>query len=88
MGQNPTAGVLSMKRRKQIYTLCQKYDIIILEDDPYWFLQYDLFTELPDNDTFLSALAPSYMTIDTDGRVLRFDTFSKTMAPGCRLGWV
>ncbi|KAF3311743.1 hypothetical protein TWF173_008018 [Orbilia oligospora] len=88
MGQNPTAGVLSVKRRRQIYALCQKYDIIILEDDPYWFLQYDRFTEVPDNDTFLSTLVPSYITIDTDGRVLRFDTFSKTMAPGCRLGWI
>ncbi|RVD88401.1 uncharacterized protein DFL_002588 [Arthrobotrys flagrans] len=88
MGQNPTAGVLGVKRRKQIYALCQKYDIIILEDDPYWFLQYDLFAEVPDNDTFLSTLVPSYVTIDTDGRVLRFDTFSKSMAPGCRLGWI
>ncbi|EPS44486.1 hypothetical protein H072_1537 [Dactylellina haptotyla CBS 200.50] len=88
MGQNPTSGVLGLERRKQIYALCQKYDIIILEDDPYWFLQYDIFSELPDNQKFLSTLTPSYLTLDTDGRVLRFDTFSKTMAPGTRLGWV
>ncbi|KAF3933489.1 hypothetical protein ABW19_dt0207562 [Dactylella cylindrospora] len=88
MGQNPTSGVLSLERRKEIYALCQKYDIIILEDDPYWFLQFDLFTETPDNEKFLSSLSLSYITLDTDGRVLRFDSFSKTMAPGCRLGWV
>ncbi|KAJ6262254.1 Aromatic amino acid aminotransferase [Drechslerella dactyloides] len=87
-GQNPTSGVLGIERRREIYALCQQYDIIILEDDPYWFLQYDLFPTLPDNRTFLARLTPSYITLDTDGRVLRFDTFSKSMAPGCRLGWL
>ncbi|CAJ2507998.1 Uu.00g091840.m01.CDS01 [Anthostomella pinea] len=40
MGHNPTSGVLSLKRRKEIYALCSKYDVIIVEDDPYWYLQY------------------------------------------------
>jgi aspartate/methionine/tyrosine aminotransferase len=31
---------------------------------------------------------PSYLSIDVDGRVVRLDTFSKTVAPGCRLGWI
>jgi len=31
---------------------------------------------------------PSYLHVDTDGRVIRLDTFSKTVAPGCRLGWI
>jgi DNA-binding transcriptional MocR family regulator len=37
---------------------------------------------------FLDSLVPSYLSVDTDGRVLRLDTFSKTVAPGCRLGWI
>lgn len=37
---------------------------------------------------FLDSLVPSFINIDTDGRVLRLDTFSKTVAPGCRLGWI
>ena len=37
---------------------------------------------------FLDSLIPSYLSIDTDGRVIRLDTFSKTVAPGCRLGWI
>lgn len=37
---------------------------------------------------FLDSLVPSYLNVDTDGRVIRLDTFSKTVAPGCRLGWV
>ena len=36
MGQNPTSGVLSLQRRRDIYALCQEYDILIVEDDPYW----------------------------------------------------
>ena len=37
---------------------------------------------------FIDSLVPSYLQIDTDGRVIRLDTFSKTIAPGCRLGWI
>lgn len=37
---------------------------------------------------FLDSLVPSSLNIDTDGRVIRLDTFSKTIAPGCRLGWI
>jgi DNA-binding transcriptional MocR family regulator len=119
MGQNPTSGVLSLQRRRDIYDLCQKYDILIIEDDPYWILQFPSATAQnttttsdPSNTSFnpnitllttgeprpehwkssgfdfLDSLVPSYINIDTDGRVLRLDTFSKTVAPGCRLGWI
>jgi DNA-binding transcriptional MocR family regulator len=37
---------------------------------------------------FLDSLVPSYLSVDYQGRVLRLDTFSKTVAPGCRLGWI
>ncbi|WPG98359.1 Hypothetical protein R9X50_00114800 [Acrodontium crateriforme] len=119
MGQNPTSGVLSLQRRRDIYALCQKYDIIIAEDEPYWYLQYPTSTSkntVTSSDTsntsfnpdvemfanseprpqgwkssgykFLDSLVPSFVSIDVDGRVLRMDTFSKTVAPGCRLGWI
>ncbi|KAJ9616937.1 hypothetical protein H2200_000657 [Cladophialophora chaetospira] len=115
MGQNPTSGLLSLKRRKEIYALCQKYDIIIIEDDPYWYLQYPSANELsakargkPVSENFpvgpynyntasggksggfefLDTLVPSYLSVDVEGRVVRLDTFSKTVAPGCRLGWI
>ncbi|KAL5334382.1 pyridoxal phosphate-dependent transferase [Aspergillus crustosus] len=110
IGQNPTGGTLSVERRKQIYAICHKYDLLIIEDDPYWNLQYPSAQELqakhrntPTNENltprnynagkkssgykFLDSLVPSYLSIDTDGRVVRLDTFSKTIAPGCRLGW-
>ncbi|KAJ6155496.1 hypothetical protein N7470_006062 [Penicillium chermesinum] len=108
IGQNPTGGVLSIERKKQIYALCQKYDIIIIEDEPYWNLQYPSAYEMearcrglacppPPNFnankkssgySFLDSLAPSYLSIDTEGRVVRLDTFSKTIAPGSRCGWI
>ena len=37
---------------------------------------------------FIAALPPSYLHFDTDGRVIRMDTFSKTSCPGSRLGWI
>lgn len=106
MGQNPTSGVLSVRRRKELYALCSKYDVIIVEDDPYWYLQYPSATAFNISSgrtkptkahartgkssgyAFLDSLVPSYLSVDTDGRVVRLDTFSKTVAPGCRLGWV
>ncbi|KAL4758997.1 putative aromatic amino acid aminotransferase [Aspergillus foveolatus] len=111
IGQNPTGGTLSVERRKQIYAICQKYDVIVVEDDPYWNLQYPSAQELQARHRnssvnpalsernynigrkssgykFLDSLVPSYLSIDTDGRVVRLDTFSKTIAPGCRLGWI
>ncbi|WVQ78293.1 hypothetical protein IAT38_000378 [Cryptococcus sp. DSM 104549] len=40
------------------------------------------------NEAFIKALPPSFLAFDTDGRVIRMDTFSKTSAPGSRLGWI
>ena len=97
MGQNPTSGLLSVERRKAIYAICVKYDVLIVEDDPYWYLQYPSATSaeqqnynIPNSSgyKFLDSLVPSYLSVDYEGRVVRLDTFSKTVAPGCRLGWI
>ncbi len=111
IGQNPTSGTLGVQRRKAIYTVCQKYDVLIIEDDPYWYLQYpsanasslaargvptstdaqpgrEYNTPNSSGFEFLDSLVPSYLSVDTEGRVIRLDTFSKTIAPGCRLGWI
>ena len=104
IGQNPTGATLGVERRKEIYALCCKYDIVIIEDDPYWYLQYpsannklsgnaqpgsqNFNTPKSSGYAFLDSLVPSYLSVDTEGRVIRLDTFSKTVAPGCRLGWI
>ncbi|KAK7049551.1 hypothetical protein VNI00_005582 [Paramarasmius palmivorus] len=73
-------------------------DVIIVEDDPYYFLQagpyepkgvrhnHSNISTLGDEE-YIARLAPSYLQFDYQGRVLRLDTFSKTIAPGSRLGW-
>ncbi|EEB08175.1 aromatic aminotransferase [Schizosaccharomyces japonicus yFS275] len=94
-GQNPTGSTLSNERRARIYEICQAHDIIILEDEPYYFLQMDNFDgKIPEeqptvsNETFLSQLITSFLSIDTEGRVIRLDSMSKVVAPGTRLGWL
>lgn len=57
---------------------------MIIEDDPYYYLQY---TD-DDADDTRNMLMPSFLSMDTDGRVLRVDSFSKIMMPGMRLGWI
>jgi len=108
IGQNPTSGTLSLQRRKDLYAIFSKYDVMIIEDDPYWYLQFPsaansealargLPTPAPaavstldkkSGFPFIDSLVPSYLNVDTDGRVVRLDTFSKTVAPGCRVGWI
>ncbi|UPX19737.1 uncharacterized protein EKO05_0009990 [Ascochyta rabiei] len=96
IGQNPTSGTLSVARRTDIYAVCVKYDIVIIEDDPYWYLQFPssspgVVAAKPNKSSgfaFLDSLIPSYLSVDYQGRVVRLDTFSKTVAPGCRLGWI
>ncbi|KAL5022207.1 hypothetical protein ScPMuIL_001362 [Solemya velum] len=49
---------------------------MILEDDPYFYVQ------------FQRPYVPSYLSMDVDGRVIRFDSFSKLISSGIRLGFV
>ncbi|CAO3619078.1 unnamed protein product [Cunninghamella echinulata] len=75
-GGNPTGASVTLERKKQIYSICQKFDILILEDDPYYYLQ------------FREERTPSYLSLDTDSRVLRFDSLSKILSSGLRIGFV
>jgi DNA-binding transcriptional MocR family regulator len=43
-GSNPTGVTVSLERKKAIYKICQEYDILIMEDDPYYFLQVRVST--------------------------------------------
>jgi aromatic amino acid aminotransferase I / 2-aminoadipate transaminase len=81
--------------RRAIYNLACMHDLIIIEDDAYGMLYMgesmttsSTLSESADRrSTFLSSLPPSYLSIDTNGRVVRLDTFSKYFFPGSRLGW-
>lgn len=74
--QNPTGTTLSPDRRERLLELAADYDFLVLEDDAYGELRFD------DNDvTPLAAMEGSE-------RVLHVGTFSKTIAPGVRTGWL
>lgn len=74
--QNPTGRCMSAEKRKAIYEFAQKYDVVILEDNPYGDLRFD------------GEFIPSIKSLDTDGRVIYSGTFSKILAPGLRVGYV
>jgi DNA-binding transcriptional MocR family regulator len=73
--QNPGGVTLDWGRRVQILEICRRNEILVLEDNPYGLLYFD-------------APAPHAMrSIDGVG-VVYLGSFSKTLAPGFRVGWV
>lgn len=97
VGQNPTGMTTGSRRKKELYDICVEFDIIIVEDDPYYFLQEGPYVPkaqrqngadvIRDPEHWIETLSPSYLRFDHQGRVIRLDSFSKTIAPGSRLGW-
>ncbi|WBW72671.1 aromatic aminotransferase [Schizosaccharomyces osmophilus] len=94
-GQNPTGSTLSVERKEKIYALAQQHDFIIIEDEPYYYLQMDEYQHKPEavdpkftNEEFVKNLITSFLHFDVDGRVIRMDSLSKVVAPGSRVGWV
>ncbi|KAK6453999.1 aromatic amino acid aminotransferase II [Scheffersomyces xylosifermentans] len=96
--QNPTGLTQSPETRQKIYNLASLHNFIIIEDDPYGYLTLPPFA-VPDveslkkhdvsiDDYLQNHLVPSYLKFDTEGRVVRVETFSKVFAPGLRLGFV
>lgn len=80
---NPLGKTLSLERKKEIYEVCQEMDLLIVEDDAYYYLYYPA-EEVPG----IHGLPKSMMSFDVDGRVIRMDSMAKFIAPGMRLGWI
>jgi 2-aminoadipate transaminase len=88
--QNPSGTTLPLSRRLELVRLSNKYGIPIVEDDPYGALRFE------------GEHQPPLVALDVDfhrsyglngqgfmeGNVIYLGTFSKTLAPGLRLGWV
>ncbi len=72
--QNPAGVSLTPARRRQVLDICRQGDLLVLEDDPYGLLGFD--------GEPLRALRAD----DADG-VIYLGSFSKTFAPGLRVGW-
>lgn len=84
--QNPAGVTLSPERRHQLILLADKYGIPIVEDDPYGQLRYEGEHVAP-----LVVLDRANLRRDNGfsiGNVIYLSTFSKTLAPGLRLGWI
>ena len=68
-------------RRREVLALAQEHDFLILEDDPYYFLYFGA-----------APRPPSYFALEREalpavGRVLRFDSLSKILSAGIRIGF-
>ncbi len=72
----PTGWSLSLPRRKRVLELADEYEFIVLEDNVYGELRYD------------GEKIPTLLSLDTEGYVVRVDSFSKTLAPALRMGSV
>lgn len=73
---NPTGITWSTKRRKDFIEVINKYNLPVIEDNPYGELRYE------------GEDVPPIKSFDTEGRVIFLGTFSKILCPGLRIGWV
>ena len=78
--QNPTGALLTLDRRRQLIEWASRRDMLIVEDDPYGSLYFE--------GAATAAETRPLRADDPDGRVLYLSTFSKTLAPGFRVGWM
>ncbi|WP_432662029.1 PLP-dependent aminotransferase family protein [Wukongibacter baidiensis] len=74
--QNPSGRTWSLERRERLIEIANKYDLPVVEDNPYGELRFE------------GERLPSIKSMDKDGRVIFLGTFSKTFCPGLRIGWV
>ena len=74
--QNPSGRTWPLERRKQFMDIINKYEIPVVEDNPYGELRFE------------GEYLPALKSMDTKGLVVFLGTFSKILAPGYRIGWV
>jgi 2-aminoadipate transaminase len=84
--QNPSGVTMSLERRKALLEQADHYGVPVLEDDPYGQLRYE-GDHLPPLVT-LDAQFRSHNGARYSGNVIYLSTFSKTLSPGVRLGWI
>ncbi len=73
---NPTGSILTLERRQHLLELARQYGIAVYEDECYADLVWD------------GTRPPSLYALDNDARVVHIGTFSKTVAPALRVGYV
>lgn len=73
--QNPSGITMSLEKRKAMYDLAKKYQVLILEDNPYGDLRYS------------GEAVPSIKSFDTEGIVIYAGSMSKVVSPGIRVAY-
>jgi len=73
---NPAGVTMTLERRKQLIDLADKYNLLIVEDDPYGEIRFE------------GESIPSLLALGGKDRVIALRTFSKISFPGLRLGWI
>ena len=73
--QNPSGVTLTLERRKKVLTLCERYGVMLIEDNPYFELRYS------------GEYVPPIKSMDDGGHVLYVGSFSKVISPGLRVGF-
>ncbi len=71
---NPAGVTLSAERRQQVLQICERYGLLVLEDNPYGLLRYE-------------GEAIRALRADAPDNVIYLGSFSKTLSPGFRIGW-
>ncbi|MEM4946856.1 MAG: PLP-dependent aminotransferase family protein, partial [Thermosphaera sp.] len=77
VGQNPAGTTMDKDRKKHLLEIASKYDLLIVEDDPYSYIIFEPNVEVS-----------SLKSMDSEGRVIYMSTVSKILAPGLRIGWI
>jgi DNA-binding transcriptional MocR family regulator len=73
--QNPSGRTLTVERRRRLVELAGDHDLLVLEDDPYGLVRFD------------GEALPTLFELDGGARVVYSSSFSKTIAPGLRVGY-
>ena len=73
--QNPSGRTLSEERRRQVVEIAKKHELFVLEDDPYGLVRYE------------GSPVPSLFELEGGVNVAYASSFSKTIAPGVRVGY-
>ena len=74
--QNPAGYTLSLDKRRRLLALAEQYDFVVFEDDPYIELR------------FSGERLPTMLSLDSSERVVYASSFSKTVCPGIRVGYL
>ncbi|MEK4060147.1 MULTISPECIES: aminotransferase-like domain-containing protein [unclassified Paenibacillus] len=80
---NPSGATWSKERREQVVSLCRRYGVLILEDNPYGEIKFD-----DSADAYPPSLAAIDRSCGEDSCVVYTGTFSKIVAPALRTGWI